>query len=118
MTRSNSKLPHIDLTRTFGFMDRTATVIRRCPKCDASFRIPVIFSTPAGTRRDGGRFELGLGLGCPNQFAPGHGPLTTHRLRALVRYGAAPNEERKSAVWTHTVGALAGHRRLARDNRI
>jgi hypothetical protein len=50
---------------------------------------PLTVVDAAYKRLGGSRFELGAGLGCPNQFEPSDGPLTDQALRLLVTDGPA-----------------------------
>jgi hypothetical protein len=99
-------------------MPRTETVTRCCPKCGSSFRIPLIFTYAPDQHPNDPRFDLGLGLGCPNQFLPQHGPLAVRELRSLVKYRAAPSQPVRSQFWRRRLGALRPHRFLAFDHRV
>jgi hypothetical protein len=98
------------------FMSRTETVTRCCPKCGSSFRIPLILMQATDNDPNSTRFALGLGLGCPKQFTPEHGPLAPRQLRSLVKFGVTPTQPGHSLFWHRAFGVLRPHRPLVFDH--
>jgi hypothetical protein len=80
-------------------------------------RIPLIFSRVTDQHPSDARFELGLGLGCLDQFVSRHGSLGACQPRSLVKQGVPPDQRAYLDLWRHTFGAVLPHRPLTFDHR-